>query len=465
MGACRKDYDPAGMRQLLVGPIVVALLVSAACGDSRPPSNPPPSDIQTIRGTERLGWDQSAATQAELQTFRYAMYVDGTRSVLSDATCGTAVTAAGFQCSARLPPMTPGQHTLEVAAFTTTSGVITESPRSAPIRVNVSPAITVPSSSRSAPDEPPPATGVGSRLVRVAASFGGFNDIADVAVAPDGRVFVAERRGAVRMISSGATDPRPVLLAGERIASLALDPEFDRNGFVFALQTNASDEGLLRLVRYRDAGGSFGERAVIAENLPGAGEPASGSVRVGPDGKLYVTSVFTSADRAGDSEGRLLRLEKDGTTPVDQPPGDPVYAAGFASILGFDWQPGAASIWIGDRSPAFDRVSMLATDPRRPRQPMEGAEHRMAPGTRMAALRFYSGDAIPALRNTLLIAAESGLLSVRVDSTDPRRVSSIDTLLDAPMRAITAASAGAVYAASDSTVFVLERARTAERRR
>ena len=94
MGACRKDYDPAGMRQLLVGPIVVALLVSAACGDSRPPSNPPPSDIQTIRGTERLGWDQSAATQAELQTFRYAMYVDGTRSVLSDATCGTAVTAA-----------------------------------------------------------------------------------------------------------------------------------------------------------------------------------------------------------------------------------------------------------------------------------------------------------------------------------------------------------------------------------
>ena len=452
------------MRDLLAGPIVVALLASAACGDSRPSSSPPPSDIVTIRGNERLGWDQTAATQAELQTFRYAIYVDGTRSVLSDATCATVVTAAGFQCSARLPPMTPGQHSLELAAFTTTSGVIAESPRSPPIRVNVSPSISVPSSSRSAPDEPPPATGAVSRLVRVAASFGGFNDIADVAVAPDGRVFVAERRGAVRLITSGATDPRPVLLAGERLVSLALDPDFDRNGFVYALQTDASAVGLLRLVRYRDAGGSFGERAVIVENLPGAAEPASGSVRVGPDGKLYVTSLFTPSDRAGESEGRLLRLEKDGTTPADQPPGDPVYAAGFASILGFDWLPDAASIWIGDGSAAFDRLSMLTTDPRRVRQRTDGAEHRMAPGTRMAALRFYRGDAIPALRDTLLIAAESGLMSVRFDGQDSRRVSSIDTLLDVPMRAITA-STKAVYAASDSTVFVLERARTAERRR
>ena len=454
------------MRDLLAPPLVVALLAFAACGDSRPSSNPPPSDTDTIRGNERLGWDQAAATQAELQTFRYAIYVDGTRSVLTDATCGTAAAAAGFQCSARLPSMTPGQHTLELAAFTVTSGVVAESPRSAPIHVNVSPAISVPSSSRSAPDEPPPATGAGSRVVRVAASFAGFNDIGDVAVAPDGRIFVAERRGAVRMITGGVIDPRPVLLVGERLVSLALDAEFDRTGFVYALQGDAFDRetGVLRLVRYREAGGLLGERAVIVENLPGAGDPPSGSVRIGPDGKLYVTSFFTPPDRAGEREGRLLRLEKDGTTPADQPPGDPVYAAGFASILGFDWQPGAASIWIGDGSPAFDRLSVFAADPRRGRQRTDGAEHRMTPGTRMAALRFYAGDAIPALRDTLLVAAESGLLSVRFDGKDPRRVSAIDTLLEAPMRAITAGPGG-IYVATDSTVFRLERTRTAERRR
>jgi glucose/arabinose dehydrogenase len=457
------------MRDLLAGPLVIAFLAAAACGDSRPPSNPPPSDIPTISGTERLGWDQTAATQAELQTFRYAIYVDGTRAVLADATCSTAVTAAGFQCSARLPSMTPGQHTLELAAFVTTSGVITESPRSAPFRVNVSPAITLPilpSSSRSASADAPAAAGSASTLVRVAASFDGFNDISDVAVAPDGRVFVAERRGAVRVIAGGVVDPRPVLLAGERIVSLALDPAFDSNGLVYALQSDALDQGTgaVRLVRYRDAGGSFGERAVIVENLRAPGEPPSGSVRVGPDGKLYVTSFFTPSDREGGSEGRLLRLEKDGTTPQDQPPGDPVYAAGFAAIQAFDWQPDAASIWIGDGSLEFDRLSMRGADPRRARQQTDGTEHRMTPGTRVAALRFYTGEAIPALRHRLLVAAESGLLSVRFDNQDPRRVSSIDTLLDVPMRAISAGPE-ALYAASDSTVFVLERGRTAERRR
>jgi glucose/arabinose dehydrogenase len=452
------------MRDLLAGPVVIAFLAAAACGDSRPPSNPPPSDVPTIRGTERLGWDQTAATQAELQTFSYAIYVDGTRAVLPDSTCGTAVTAAGFPCSARLPSMTPGQHTLELAAFVMTGGVVTESPRSAPFRVNVSPSIIFPSSSRSAPGDTPAAAGTAGTLVRVAASFEGFNDIADVAAAPDGRIFVAERRGAVRVIAGDATDPRPVLLAGEPLVSLVLDPAFDRNGLVYTLQADALDQRALRLVRYREAGGSFGERAIIADTLPGAGEPPSGSVRVGPDGKLYVTSVFTPLDREGASEGRLLRLEKDGTTPADQPPGDPVYAAGFAAIRGFDWQPDAASIWIGDGSLEFDRLSMRAADPRRARQRANWAEHRMTPGTRMAALRFYAGDAIPALRDSLLVAGESGLLRLRFDGADGRRVSSIDTLLDVPMRAITVGPA-AVYAASDSTVFKLDRARIAERRR
>jgi glucose/arabinose dehydrogenase len=455
------------MRDLPALPVVIAFLAAAACGDSRPSSNPPPSDVPTIRGTERLGWDQAAATQAELQTFSYAIYVDGTRAVLPDASCSTAVTAAGFQCSARLPSMTPGQHTLELAAFVMTGGAVTESPRSAPFRVNVSPSIIFfPSASRSAPGDTPAAAGTASTLVRVAASFDGFNDIGDVAAAPDGRIFVAERRGAVRVIAGGVTDPRPVLLAGERIVSLALDPAFDRTGVVYALQADPLEQGTgaLRLVRYREAGGSFGERAIIAENLPGAGEPPSGSVRVGPDGKLYVTSLFTPSDREGASEGRVLRLEKDGTTPADQPPGDPVYAAGFAAIRGFDWQPDAASIWIGDGSLEFDRLSMRAADPRRARQRAEGTEHPMTPGTGMAALRFYAGDAIPALRDSLLVAAETGLLRVRFDSREGRRVSSIDTLLDVPMRAISVGPA-AVYAASDSTVFRLERARIAERRR
>jgi glucose/arabinose dehydrogenase len=450
------------MRNFLVGPIVVAILAAAACGDSRSPGSspsPPPFSGDTIRGTERLGWDQFAASQAELRTFSYAIYVDSTRSVMSDTTCGGSVTLTGFACSGRLPPMTPGLHTIEIAAFITVDGVVTESPRSTPLRVNVSPAVMVPAS-RTDPDDATPAAPAANRLVRVARSFEGFEDTGDIAVAPDGRIFVVERRGVVRMIEGGVTDPRPVLLAGERLLSIALDPEFERTRLVYALQADPNDEngGTLRLVRYREAGGAFGERAVILENIQGGTEPLTGSARVGPDGRLYVTTIVTASDRAGPSDGRLLRVEKDGTTPADQPPGDVVYARGFAVIHGFDWQPGAASIWIGDGSPVFDRLSPVLADPRRARQRTAGAEHRLAPGTRIAALRFYDGEAVPALRNTLLVAAETGLLSVRFDRRNPLRITAVETLIDAPMRAIATGPAG-VYVASDSTVFLLERAR------
>ena len=447
-----------GMRDLLAGPIVFAIVAATACGDSRPPNptNPPPDGVVTIRGNERLGWDQLASGQAELATFSYAIYVDGTRSVLGDVTCSTTAAAVGFPCSARLPSLTPGQHTLEVAAFIVSAGVTMESSRSTPLRVNVSASITAPPITGTS-EEAAPSLNARSRDVSVAASFDGFSDIGDVAVAPDGRVFVAERRGVVRVISGGVTDPRPVLLAGERLVSMALDPEFARTGLVYVLQADSFDQnaGTLRLVRYREAGGSFGERAVIIDNLSAAGEPPSGSVRVGPDAKLYVTSVFTTADRAVEGDGRLLRMEKDGTTPADQPPGDPVYARGFASIRGFDWQPGAASIWVADGPPGFDRLSAVTTDPRRARQRTSDAEHRLT-GTRALAVRFYDGDAIPALRGTLLVAADTGLLSVRFDRRDPRRIASVETLIDAPMRAVATATDG-VYVATDSSVFLLEK--------
>ena len=444
------------------------MVAAAACGDSRPSGtpSPPPSVGEPIRGTERLGWDQQAASQSELRTFTYAVYVDGTRSVLLDVTCGGTVTFNGFPCSARLPSMTPGQHTLELATFIIVDGVVTESPKSPPLRVNVTPAITGPSSEiapsagRRAPDEPGLPTAVTRHQVRVAATFDGFEDIGDVAVSRDGKIFVAERRGVVRLIAGGVTDPRPVLLAGERLVSIALDPEFERTGFVYALQADPPElnTSALRLVRYREAGGSFGERAVIVESLPGNGEPPSGSVRVGPDGKLYVTTFVPRADGDDALGGRLLRLEADGTTPADQPPGDPVFAAGFASIRGFDWQPRAASMWIADGSSTFDRLAVVAADPRRARLRTTGGEQPLTPGTRIAALRFYEGDAIPSLRNTLLVAAQTGLLSMRFDRRSPSRVTSVDTLIETPMRAIVPAASG-VYVASESSVLLLQRLR------
>jgi len=72
-----------------------------------------------------------------LQAFHYAVYVDGTRTEAVDATCGTTPSSAGFACTCKMPQMSSGEHSLQVAAFITEGGVVKESSRSAAVRVTM----------------------------------------------------------------------------------------------------------------------------------------------------------------------------------------------------------------------------------------------------------------------------------------------------------------------------------------
>ena len=111
--------------------IVITVFVIAACG--KPPNSP--TDTEQITGTERFGWDQPAADAGELATFRYAIYVDESRSEAADVTCASAPTNGRFACTSQLPAMSTGTHSLQVASFTNDGGAVRESARSAVVRV------------------------------------------------------------------------------------------------------------------------------------------------------------------------------------------------------------------------------------------------------------------------------------------------------------------------------------------
>src|SRR5712692_7153220 len=110
---------------------ICALIVCAAagaCDKSSPPPTPAPAPSPTptatpsptptppptptpgerVTGSERFGWDQQAIDAVELASFRYAIYVDGTRSELTGASCAPTPTSAGFACAAPLPAMSQG---------------------------------------------------------------------------------------------------------------------------------------------------------------------------------------------------------------------------------------------------------------------------------------------------------------------------------------------------------------------
>src|SRR5262245_29963745 len=126
--------------------LMLGCVAIAACDDRSPPQTPSPSPSpeagERITGNERIGWDQPAPDSVELASYRYAAYVDSARSELADVSCSSTATAGGFACSARLPGMSAGSHSLELAAFTVDGGTL-ESSRSAPLRVIVSPTMVV----------------------------------------------------------------------------------------------------------------------------------------------------------------------------------------------------------------------------------------------------------------------------------------------------------------------------------
>src|SRR5262245_963510 len=71
----------------------------------------------------------------------------------------------------------------------------------------------------------------------------GVNVPTAMAVAPDGRVFVAEQTGDLRVVQNGAVLPNPFVKltvdsSGERgLVGVTLDPNFAANGFVYVYYT------------------------------------------------------------------------------------------------------------------------------------------------------------------------------------------------------------------------------------
>jgi glucose/arabinose dehydrogenase len=412
--------------------------MAAACGNSAPP--PPivvPGPVESINGTERIGWTQPAADAGELATFHYALYVDGSRFELNGAECAHASTRAEFSCAAPLPPLTAGTHSLELATFTVADPVL-ESARSPSLRVTV--AAHAPAVARA-----PAAWPVGLSIttsdrvkLRLEQLTGDFVDPTDFAFLPDGRVLVAERSGRIQAVLDGRARPRPALASSDtdQVLALAVDPQFDRTHFVYGLVRERWAAGpVFCVVRFREANNALVDRIVVLDGIPAAASGASAALRFGVDGKL-----FAAFDDAGDPSvagdlasrrGKVLRLNPDGTTPADQAAGTPVYSYPHRSPRGLDWHATSHALWIADGDVAGSgRLTVVVSETPRIRGAIS-ATLTLPRGTVPSSMAFYRGGLIPSFRDDLLIASDEGrhLLRMRIDPRDPNRGVPIERLL------------------------------------
>ena len=439
------------MPRLDVVAVVTCLCLLAGCSKGSQPTPPPSGGTgESITGRERIGWDQPAASPAELATTRYAIYVDGVRSEMADVTCATTAGTAGFPCSGRLPAMSNGSHVLELAAFVDSGGIL-ESTRSTPFRVTVT---GVAAGAAAALAHGEVVTTVDGVQLRAEVLFDGLEDPTALAVTGDGRAFVGTASGLV-VVKDGATVGPPQLTDGP-LLGIALSTTFARDGQVYATQAVPSEGGavLFRTSRFRDFGGRLVERMVVLENGPASQEP-SAALRFGPDGKLYVAfddgGSAAAAERMSDWSGKVLRMEPDGRTPEDQAAASPVLFRGLTSPRGFDWTPDGSAIWIADASrDGVERLRVITSTSERPRRAGQRGTFVMPRGLGAAALVFYRGDAIPEFLGDLFIAGRDGgyILRVRFDPDDRARPFSTERLLEdrvGTVRALAIGADGAIY--------------------
>ncbi len=202
----------------------------------------------------------------------------------------------------------------------------------------------------------------------------GLDAVVTMDVARDGRIFICEQTGAIRVVKDGRLLDEPFLRIAvddfwERgVIGVALHPRFPTEPFVYVHYVRREPFPHHVVSRFT----ANGDRAVAGSELvmiegedqslrtgkyPGAHQ--GGALRFGADGKLYVPlgehNVRDPAQSMESIHGKLLRFNADGSIPEDNPffktaagKYRAIYALGLRNPFGLAVQPGTGRMMIAD---------------------------------------------------------------------------------------------------------------------
>ena len=157
-----------------------------------------------------------------------------------------------------------------------------------------------------------------------------------MAIAPDGRIFITQQGGALRVVKNGALLSQPFLTvsvnsSGERgLLGVAFDPNFASNSFVYVYYTTSGSPIHNRVSRFTASAANPDVVAAGSEvqllnlpNLSSATNHNGGAIHFGTDGKLYIAigdnANGDNAQSFSTTLGKVLRINSDGSIPSDNP--------------------------------------------------------------------------------------------------------------------------------------------------
>jgi aldose sugar dehydrogenase len=266
----------------------------------------------------------------------------------------------------------------------------------------------------------------------------GLSNPWSIAFLPDGNMLVTERAGNLRIIRDGQLDPRPIsgvpevkitVLGG--LLDVLLHPDFDSNQILYLSYAKGHEDGrrsTTALAKAHFDGQSLQdlEDIFIANSWSASPTNFGGRMVFGNDAKLYMTiGERQEEDRAQnglDHGGKVIRLNDDGSVPLDNPFVDnddmlpEIFALGVRSPQGLALHPQTGELWENEHGPlGGDEVNIIqagknygwplvtfgrdydgvAISEETERAELESPFMYWVPSIAISGISFYNGDAFP----------------------------------------------------------------------
>jgi aldose sugar dehydrogenase len=313
-----------------------------------------------------------------------------------------------------------------------------------------------------------------------------------MAFLPDGRLLVTERPGRLRILGTDgrlseplAGVPRVFAQGQGGLLDVALDPEFARNRLVYLSFAESGAGG---------ASTALG-RGVLADNrLDGfqvifRQEPkVSGANHFGsrivfaPDGTLFLTLgerfKFDPAQDLSSGLGKIMRLNRDGSVPRDNPFADrpdaqeAIWSYGHRNIQAAAINPQTGALWVAEMGPrGGDELNLpergrnhgwpivswgshydgrpIPDPPTRPE--FADAIKHWTPAIAPSGMIFYTGETFPEWRGNALIGSLTRQALVRLGVQEARVTGEEIIPLGARIRDVAQGPDGSVYLLTDQS--------------
>ncbi|MCX2575288.1 PQQ-dependent sugar dehydrogenase [Pedobacter sandarakinus] len=258
----------------------------------------------------------------------------------------------------------------------------------------------------------------------------------EIVFLPNKDILFTEREGRVRLIKEGKLVAKPIFNLNDialrnktGALGLCLHPAFAENGIVYLASNYLLENRMrLRIVRYKFTGDSLINPLIMLKDLPASQNHTGCRLVFGPDRKLYITTGDADQPMLAQDlkayNGKILRMNDDGTIPADNPffkndtARKEIWSYGHRNPQGLAFQSGSGALYESEHGPTGgDEINIIKKgsnygwpvahhDIAKPGMvsPLIQYTPSIGPGEAM----FYTGNQFPALRNKLLVACLRG---------------------------------------------------------